>query len=109
MKYLVRCHAEDGATVPFPLAQISFVLDSLHEEGPPGAPLAEDVLVALCGDAHSIFSLFGGDVLAEDVAVPMLYDQVVLLPEDVHADIVVRDGRIVLARTGEAPSGIWPI
>jgi hypothetical protein len=102
MKYLVRCRAGGGAEVPYPLEQITFVLDSLHEDRPLSGELAEDVLVALCGVPHGIFSLFGGTAPAEDAATPMLYDCVVGLPGEVPADIVVRDGQIVFARTAPA-------
>jgi hypothetical protein len=104
MKYLIRCHADSGAEIAYPLEQVTFVLDSLHEDRPTGE-LAEDVLIALCGVPHGIFSLFGGDVLAEDAVTPMLYDCVVPLPEEVPADLVVRDGQIVFART--AP--VYPV
>src|SRR4051812_17919938 len=101
MKYLIRCHPDGGAEIAYPLQQITFVLDSLHDSTPPAGELAEDVLVALCGTGHGIFALFGGRLIAEDVGTPLLYDCVVPLPDEVPADIVVRDGRITSVRTAE--------
>jgi hypothetical protein len=97
MKYLIRCRTEGGAIVPYPLEEITFVLDSLHDDDHPDAELAEDVLVALGSVPHGIFALFGGRLPAEGTA-PLLYDCVVRLPEEVPADLVVRDGQVVHAR-----------
>jgi hypothetical protein len=64
-QYALRCHADCGAEVPYPLVQTTFVLDSVHENTPPGDERIEDIGAALCGTPHGIFALLGSRLLAD--------------------------------------------